>query len=97
EIEATTIRWLCDLFGYGEKARGVFTTGGSLANFSAIVSARHSVLGEAFQDGVLYLTSETHGSVAKAASLAGFPRASLRLVPTSPLLRMEVEALLAFI
>jgi len=97
EIEATTIRWLGDLFGYDEKARGVLTTGGSMANFSAIVSARNSVLGEAFQDGVLYLTSETHGSVAKAAFLAGFPRASLRVIPTTPLLQMDAAALLTII
>jgi aromatic-L-amino-acid decarboxylase len=97
EIEATTIRWLSGLFGYNESARGVLTTGGSLANFSAIVSARHSLLGEAFLDGVLYVTSETHGSIAKAAALAGFPRASMRLVPTTPLLQMDVGALLALI
>jgi len=97
EIDATTIRWLGDLFGYDEKARGVLTTGGSMANFSAIVSARNSVLGEAFQDGVLYLTSETHGSVAKAAFLAGFPRASLRVIPTTPLLQMDAAALLTII
>jgi aromatic-L-amino-acid decarboxylase len=97
EIEATAIRWLCGLFDYDETARGIFTTGGSLANFSAIVSARHSLLGEAFLDGVLYVTSETHGSIAKAAALAGFPRAALRLVPTTPLLRMDLGALLALI
>jgi aromatic-L-amino-acid/L-tryptophan decarboxylase len=97
EIEATTIRWLCGLFGYGESARGVLTTGGSLANFSAIVSARQSHLGEAFLDGTLYVTTETHGSIAKAAALAGFPRDALRVVPTTPLLRMDVGALLAMI
>ncbi|GAC1471245.1 MAG: aminotransferase class I/II-fold pyridoxal phosphate-dependent enzyme [Candidatus Dormibacteraceae bacterium] len=97
EIEATAIRWLCGLFDYDETARGIFTTGGSLANFSAIVSARHSLLGEAFLDGVLYVTSETHGSIAKAAALAGFPRSALRLVPTTPLLRMDLGALLALI
>jgi aromatic-L-amino-acid decarboxylase len=97
EIEATAIRWLCGLFDYDETARGIFTTGGSLANFSAIVSARHSLLGEAFLDGVLYVTSETHGSIAKAAALAGFPRAALRLVPTTPLLRMDLGVLLALI
>ena len=93
EIEATVIRWLCQLFGYGSTARGVLTTGGSLANFSAVVAARHSRLGERFQKGTIYVTSETHGSVAKAAVLAGFPRSAVRLVPVMGGLRMDAEAL----
>ena len=93
EIEATVIRWLCQLFGYGSTARGVLTTGGSLANFSAVVAARHSRLGERFQKGTIYVTSETHGSVAKAAVLAGFPRSAVRLLPVMGGLRMDAEAL----
>ncbi|HEX2069715.1 MAG TPA: pyridoxal-dependent decarboxylase, partial [Actinomycetota bacterium] len=44
QIEATVIRWLCDLFDYPEGARGILTSGGSMANFSAIVTARRSLL-----------------------------------------------------
>lgn len=95
EIEATVVRWLCDLFGYGSQARGILTTGGSMANFSALVTARHTRLGEDFQRGAIYVTSEVHGSIAKAAALAGFPRAALRLVPVTPRLRMDVRALKA--
>jgi aromatic-L-amino-acid decarboxylase len=95
EIEATAVRWLCDLFGYGNQARGILTTGGSMANFSALVTARHARLGEDFQRGAIYVTSEAHGSIAKAASLAGFARAALRLVPVTPQLRMDVRALKA--
>jgi aromatic-L-amino-acid decarboxylase len=93
EIEATVVRWFCGLFGYGSQARGILTSGGSMANFSALVTARHNRLGENFQRGTIYFTSETHGSVAKAATLAGFPRAALRLVPVTPQLRMDARAL----
>jgi aromatic-L-amino-acid/L-tryptophan decarboxylase len=44
QIEATVIRWLCDVAGYGEQARGILTSGGSMANFSAIVAARRALL-----------------------------------------------------
>ena len=51
QIEQNVVRWLCDLFGYAEEARGILTTGGSIANLSAIVTARHAKLGEDFLDG----------------------------------------------
>lgn len=97
QIEATAVRWLCDLFAYPSEARGVFTTGGSLANFSALVTARHVLLGEDFLAGTLYVSSETHASVAKAALLAGFPRRAVRVVPTTDALRMDSEELEAMI
>ena len=93
QIESTTVRWLCDLFGYPPDARGVLTSGGSLANLSALVTARHARLPADFLNGTLYVTDQTHASVAKAAQIAGFPPASVRTVPTTEDLRMDVEAL----
>jgi len=43
------------------------------------------------------LTDACQKKKPKAAALAGFPRASMRLVPTTPLLRMDLGALLALI
>ena len=97
QIEATALRWLCDLFSYPASARGVLTTGGSLATFSAIVTARQALLGEDFLDGTIYFTSETHGAVPKAASLAGFRRNNLRVVTTGGDLGMDPERLTALI
>src|SRR5215468_9719122 len=39
-IEGTVVRWLCDLAGLPSGARGILTSGGSLATFSAVVAAR---------------------------------------------------------
>jgi aromatic-L-amino-acid decarboxylase len=93
ELEATAIRWLCELFDLPTQARGTITTGGSIATLSAVVTARHALLGEDFLDGTIYLTTETHGAIAKAAALAGFRRTNLRLVPTTPQLRMDAGRL----
>ena len=93
QIEATTTAWLCTLMGLPPGARGILTSGGSLSSFSGIVTARHERLGEAFQDGVLYFSEETHYCVTKAARLAGFPRASLRALPTDARFRLRPEAL----
>jgi aromatic-L-amino-acid decarboxylase len=93
QIEATAVRWLADLFGYPDQARGILTSGGSLANFSAIVTARQTLLGEEPADGVVYVTDQIHASVVKSAALAGLPRRSVRAVPTDSRLRMDPGAL----
>jgi aromatic-L-amino-acid decarboxylase len=93
QIEETAVSWLCQLMGLPEGSRGILTSGGSLSNFSAIASARHERLGEDFRDGVIYFSEETHHCVAKAARLAGFPRAGLVALPTDARYRLATEAL----
>ncbi|MFJ9614988.1 pyridoxal phosphate-dependent decarboxylase family protein [Streptomyces noursei] len=97
QIEATVVRWLCDLFDYPSEARGVLTSGGSMANFSAVITARKAKLGEDFSTGVLYTSEQSHASCAKAAYLAGFPRERIRMVPTDERLRMDADALTAMV
>jgi aromatic-L-amino-acid decarboxylase len=93
QIEATVLRWMADLFALPEGAGGILTTGGSMSIFSAIVTARRARLPEDFLGGTLYVSDQTHASVAKAAILAGFPPANVRQVPTGPDLAMDVDAL----
>ncbi|MCJ7832676.1 MAG: aminotransferase class V-fold PLP-dependent enzyme, partial [Actinobacteria bacterium] len=91
-MEQSVIDWLISLFGYPSDARGILTSGGSMANFAAVVTARRAKLPEDFLGGVLYVTEQTHASVAKAASLAGFPRRAVRSVPVRDY-RMNVDEL----
>jgi aromatic-L-amino-acid/L-tryptophan decarboxylase len=91
-LEQGVMRWLCRQFDLPPDAVGVMSTGGSMATLSALVAARERVLGEDFSDGTLYVTTNTHRSVAKAARVAGISAARVRVVPTSPDLRMDPEA-----
>jgi Glutamate decarboxylase and related PLP-dependent proteins len=93
QIENNVIRWLCDLFGYGDDARGILTSGGSMANLSALVAARKAKLPEDFLSGTLYVSEQVHASNAKAAAIAGFPSANVRSVACTQELRMDVDAL----
>lgn len=96
-IEENVTRWLCDLFAFPPEAQGILTSGGSLANLSAVVTARHAKLGEEFADGTYYVSEQAHASVTKAATIAGFSRKNLRVVPTDAGLRMDVDALASMI
>jgi aromatic-L-amino-acid decarboxylase len=92
QVEENVIRWLCETFDLPPGSRGVLTSGGSMANFSAIVTARRAKLPEDFLRGTLYVSGQVHASVTKAASLAGFPAANVRRVPVTQDLRMDARA-----
>ena len=92
-IEASVIRWLCGLFGLPDTSLGILTSGGSMANFSAVVAARNDRLPETFLTGTIYVSEHVHQSVAKAARLAGFPLDAVRTVACTPDLAIDVVAL----
>jgi len=94
-LEADVLSWLAAEFGYAPRARGLLTTGGSMANFSAVVTARHAKLGDAgdYRDAMAYASAQAHHSVAKSVSLAGIPARNLVSVRTDPRLRLRPEAL----
>lgn len=94
QIEQNAIRWFADLAGLPETAGGLLTSGGSLANLGAVVTARHEKLGEDFLRGTIYTTEQAHHSVRKAARVAGFPDANVRVVAMENH-RMRVDALRA--
>ena len=81
-IEADVVRWFTQLIGYTDVSGGYLTTGGSMANWSAIVTARRIKLPDNFLDGIIYTTAQAHHSVTKAAVLAGFPEANIRIIDT---------------
>ncbi|MBI4879905.1 MAG: aminotransferase class I/II-fold pyridoxal phosphate-dependent enzyme [Planctomycetes bacterium] len=92
-LEMNVLRWFLDMAGFGEEARGILTSGGSLANLVGLVCARHKLLGERFQDGVVYVSDQAHHSVAKAARVIGFPRDCVRTIETGEDLRFHAAAL----
>ena len=97
EIESTVIRWLATQFGYPPEARGILTSGGSLGNFSAIVTARRALLPDNFLQGTIYVSEQTHASVAKSAVLAGFPAGNVRMVPCTAELRIDLDEFRAMV
>ena len=97
ELESAVIRWLAQELGMGPQAGGLLTTGGSMANFTAIVTARRERLPENFLGGRIYTSVETHHSVKKAAILAGFPERAVRVLPVDAERRLREDALSAAI
>ncbi len=94
-LEADVLTWLAAEFGLPASASGLLTTGGSMANFSAIVAARHRSLGESgdFRHARAYTSIHAHHSVAKSLRLAGLPATALTLIPCDQAMRLSVADL----
>ncbi|HEX4962419.1 MAG TPA: aminotransferase class I/II-fold pyridoxal phosphate-dependent enzyme [Thermoanaerobaculia bacterium] len=96
-LEQNVIDWFCQIAGYPKEARGTLTSGGSLANFAALFTARRERLPEDFLSGVIYASEQVHHSVAKGALLAGFPERCIRSIAADDRFRLRPEALAAAI
>ncbi|RHZ58378.1 pyridoxal phosphate-dependent decarboxylase family protein [Aspergillus thermomutatus] len=93
-IERALIEWLASRIGLPPSAGGIFVSGGSVANLSAMVVARDDLLThEDFSRGIIYTSDQAHYSVSKAARIIGFPRDRLRTIPSDSSFRMHVSTL----
>jgi len=91
KLEANVLAWFAKWMGYPDTARGIMTTGGSLAHFSAVVSARKHLLGDDLSRGTLYASNQTHHSLMKSAMLAGIPEKNIRLLEVDDRFRAVPE------
>ncbi len=95
QLEANVLDWLRDWMQFPPTTRGVFTTGGSMATFNAIVVARERHLGTRIREGVLYTSTQAHHSVRKSAKLAGIAADRVRSLPVDGDFRLRMDALAA--
>ncbi|HET7561816.1 MAG TPA: aminotransferase class V-fold PLP-dependent enzyme [Rhodanobacteraceae bacterium] len=97
QLEANALDWLREWMQFPATARGLFTTGGSMAMFNAIACAREKLLGTDIRRGTLYVSSQSHHSITKAAKLAGIAHDRVREIDVDGAYRMRVDALEAAI
>lgn len=102
ELERMVVRWLGSLIGYDSDAKGLLTSGGSMANMIALLIASRRKSGpNAAREGLwnsgppmtVYASEEVHMSVAKAADILGFGRDQVRVIVCDERQRMRVDAL----
>lgn len=95
EIEEKLIRWMGGLAGYPQDTcGGLFVSGGSMANMTALIAARESRLAETeYPIGVAYLSDQTHSSVVKGLRLIGFRKDQIVVIPTDDDFKMRTDLL----
>ena len=103
-MERVAGRWMLDLFGLPATASVGFVTGGQLANFTCLATARQAVLARAGWDlserGLrgapplrFVVGADRHGSVDRAARFLGIGRDELLVVDSDDQGRMHAGAL----
>lgn len=95
-VEQKLLGWLNDQVGFPKEAGGIFVSGGSMANLTAMTIARDKVLSQEEQHlGVAYVSGQTHSSVEKGLRILGISDGRIRRIPTDQGFRMQAEALKA--
>jgi glutamate/tyrosine decarboxylase-like PLP-dependent enzyme len=103
-LEAIALEWVRELLALPEGTGGAVVTGATMANFSALAAARHTLLMRAGwdveADGLfaappitVVIGEEVHPSLLKALGLLGLGRKRVILVPVDGQGRMRVDAL----
>jgi aromatic-L-amino-acid decarboxylase len=94
-MENLLIRWMSDMIGYGDEMSGNLTTGGSLANLIAIVTARdaHNIKARDIEKTVIYLSEQAHHSIDKAIRIAGLDECQKRFISLDEKFRIRPEVL----
>jgi aromatic-L-amino-acid/L-tryptophan decarboxylase len=105
EIERRVIKWISELITYPTTCGGLIVGGGTIANFSALVTAlRNSADYNTTEEGLqsdkrrgkytLYMSDhEGHISIVKAADMMNLGRNAIRRVPSNEDLTMNADAL----
>lgn len=100
ELELYLTSWFAGLFGLPEKAGGLVTSGGSMANFIALKVARDRALGsDARTKGLgdarltAYTSDQVHFATTRAADMLGMGSDAVRLIETDERLRLDVDAM----
>lgn len=94
-LEGAVVRWAARVLGYPPSSQGNLTSGGSLANLSAIVVARDAmnVGAAAVCNSVVYVASTAHFSIKRALHIAGLATAVVRTVAVDQRQRMNAKDL----
>jgi glutamate/tyrosine decarboxylase-like PLP-dependent enzyme len=104
ELEEVVLRWVCEALALPQECAGGLVTSATMANFTALISARHALLArvgwDVNADGMfgappieVVVGAEAHASILKALSLAGFGKKRVIVVEADGQGRMRADKL----
>lgn len=101
-LEQVSLTWLADLCGLTPEMKGVYSSGGSVANLLALGAARQQAFErrgvDPAEQGVtqasrIYATQSSHRTIHRAAAVLGLGRNAVVAIEADPQGRMNPEAL----
>jgi len=96
-LERQAARWIGQFIGYNDNAKGLFTSGGTISNITALAAARTKQFPNARKEGVrdrvaIYCSQEAHYSNIRAVELLGFGSEAIRSIAIDGNRRMRMDA-----
>jgi aromatic-L-amino-acid/L-tryptophan decarboxylase len=102
-VERCVLRWIATILGLPPSAEGILTSGGSMANFIALATARRAMCpwdvreeglaGQGRPRPVVYASEQVHSCVDKAVDLLGLGTRNLRKIPVDDAFRLRADVL----
>jgi aromatic-L-amino-acid decarboxylase len=92
-LELATIGWLREMCGLPTSAGGLFVSGGTMANLTALAVASHVKLADRPEGATVYFSDQAHSSLEKALRVIGVASANVRKVPSDADYRLPVHEL----
>ena len=92
-VELSVLKWLSEACGLPEEAGGLFVSGGTMANLTALAVARHVALEDRLEGATVYFSDQAHSSLEKALFLIGIPPANFRRLPSDADFRLPLDEL----
>ncbi|MBT8298118.1 MAG: pyridoxal-dependent decarboxylase, partial [Maribacter sp.] len=98
-IERIITEFICSKIGYDHKSRGFLTSGGTLANLTALLSARKAkVAHDVWNDGSdrdlgIMVSEEAHYCIDRAAKIMGLGNKGIIKIPATSVFNMNVSLL----
>src|SRR5690554_2339932 len=90
-LETRLVNWMAELIGYSKSAGGFLSSGGSIANLTAIVTARENAELKAndFPKAVVYLSEQAHHCVDRGLIISGMRECVKRNIPLDEHFRIK--------
>ncbi len=100
-IEKLVAEIFCKAIGYSPEADGLLTSGGTLANLTALLCARQAKAGDVWEEGytqklAIMVSEEAHYCIDRAARIMGLGAAGIIKVPTDEKFCMRTDLLASF-
>ena len=104
-LEELSLDWMAQMFGLGDM-RGIYSSGGSVANLLALGAARQAAFEKIGRDpgrdgldrpAAVYASSECHHTIQRAGGVLGIGRRAIRPIACDAQGRLRVDALRAAI
>ncbi|MGD8518878.1 MAG: aminotransferase class I/II-fold pyridoxal phosphate-dependent enzyme [Anaerolineae bacterium] len=93
QVELVTLDWLREACGLPATGGGLFVSGGSMANITALAVARYVRLAEEMDGAVVYCSDQTHSSIERGLRVLGFRADQLRTLPSDDAFKLDIMAL----